>query len=78
MQVRNWSAYHPFLVLVTLLASSVATASTRQRQLPGDPWNQRSNQLMLINSDDYSGPDSPILSSQVKCVFKPTIYSKVC
>lgn len=65
MQIRNWTSYHPLLVLVTLLAG-VTIASTLPRQLPGaDPWNLRSNQLMLINPDDYSAVDSPTQPLQV-------------
>lgn len=58
MQIRNWPSYHPLLVFVTLMAA-VTIASTLEHQLPDDPWNQRPNQLALINPDDYS-PIQPV------------------
>ena len=68
MQIRNWPSYHPLLVSLIFLAG-VTIASTLQRQLPGsDPWNLRSNQLVLINPDDYS--DSPAQQVQVKLMFQ--------
>lgn len=39
--------------------AAVTIASTLERQLPDDPWNQRPNQLVLINPDDYS-PIQPV------------------
>ena len=39
--------------------AAVTIASTLERQLPDDPWNQRPNQLALINPDDYS-PIQPV------------------
>ena len=73
MQIRNWTSYHPLLVLVTFMVG-VTIASTIQRQLPGDPWNLRSNQLILINPDDYTAVDSPALTSQVHS----TLQSEWC
>lgn len=39
--------------------AAVTIASTLEHQLPDDPWNQRPNQLALINPDDYS-PIQPV------------------
>lgn len=47
-----------FFALFVLAAVSDETAAASARRKPADPYNQQSNQLAVINHDDYSLTDA--------------------